>query len=83
MRVSTYLEEEHESVNGNVEGGHVGDLVHSLHLLMHHLAVDNGKWKCTVNSSQKGRHLQKMIVIVKNAAKIKQQMLRRILCFTV
>ena len=57
-------------MNGNVEGGHVGDLVHSLHLLMHHLAVDNGKWKCTVNSGQKGRYLQNKVVIVKNAAKI-------------
>ena len=40
---SANLEEEHESVDGNVEVGHLRDLVHRLHLSRHDLAVDVGK----------------------------------------
>jgi hypothetical protein len=38
-----HLEEQHERVEGNVEGGHVRDLVHRLHLGIHHLTVNHSE----------------------------------------
>ena len=58
------LEEQHESVNGNVEVGHLGDLVHRLHLRSHDLAVNDGKRIGAVHTGQQCWHLWKNAQII-------------------
>ena len=62
MIIFNHLEEQHEGVECDVEGGHVCDLVHRFHLSVHHLAVDNSERIRAVNAGQKGRNLKRLIV---------------------